>query len=196
MKLIVGLGNPGRQYEQTRHNAGFEVLDRVARRYAGDAIARSRFHGAVLESLVDGVRALLLKPTTYMNRCGQAVAEAAGFYKLDATSDVLVIVDDWALACGTIRLRAGGGAGGHNGLSDIEEKLGTDAYARLRVGIDSPGEVPQESYVLGVFSPQQRRLLEPALEESVEAAACWASHGIVEAMNRYNRRQTAGPAGS
>ncbi len=196
MKLIVGLGNPGRQYEQTRHNAGYEVLDRVARRYAADAIARTRFHGAVLEAHIDGARALLLKPTTYMNLCGQAVSEAAGFYKVDATSDLLVIVDDIALPCGAIRLRAGGGAGGHNGLSDIEGRLGTDAYARLRIGIDPPGTVPQESYVLGQFTPEQRRLVEPAMEEAVGAAACWASHGIVEAMNRYNRRQTAGPAGT
>ena len=151
MRLIVGLGNPGQQYEATRHNVGFEVLDRLARRYAEGTVAKGKFHGAVVEAMIDDQRALLLKPTTYMNRSGQSVAEAMHFYRLDAVADLLVIVDDTALACGMIRLRASGGAGGHNGLADIEQKLDTIEYARLRIGVDPPGEIPQESYVLGRF---------------------------------------------
>ncbi len=191
MKLIAGLGNPGRQYEATRHNVGFDVLDRLARRHAPGQVARSRFHGAVVEASIESETVLLLKPTTYMNRSGQSVSEAVGFYKLDSATDVLVIVDDMALACGSIRLRADGGPGGHNGLIDIEQRLGTDGYARLRIGIDPPGEVPGESYVLGRFRPEQRELIEPALEEAVDAAVCWVGHGITETMNRFNRRQTA-----
>ncbi|MHC4787270.1 MAG: aminoacyl-tRNA hydrolase, partial [Planctomycetota bacterium] len=129
--------------------------------------------------------------TTFMNRCGQAVAEAVRFYKLDPAADLLVIVDDTALPCGMIRLRCEGGAGGHNGLADIEQKLGSGQYARLRLGIDAPGGIPQETYVLGRFRPQQLELLEPALEDAVDATVCWMAHGIEEAMNRFNRRQTA-----
>ena len=103
---------------------------------------------------------------------------------------LLVIVDDVALACGLIRLRPDGGAGGHNGLADIEQKLGTEQYPRLRVGIDAPGEIPQRNYVLGRFRPDQQELVEPALETAVDGAVCWVLHGIDEAMNRFNRRNT------
>jgi PTH1 family peptidyl-tRNA hydrolase len=191
MRLIAGLGNPGREYERTRHNAGSIVLDRLARRYAPGTVARCKFHGIVVEAAIGPDRAILLKPTTFMNRCGQAVAEAVRFYKLDPAADLLVLVDDTALSCGMIRLRCGGGTGGHNGLADIELKLGTEQYARLRIGIDAPGGIPQEAYVLGRFRPQQLELLEPALEDAVDATVCWMAHGIEEAMNRFNRRQTA-----
>ncbi|MHC4709834.1 MAG: aminoacyl-tRNA hydrolase, partial [Planctomycetota bacterium] len=187
----AGLGNPGRQYDQTRHNVGSAVLDRLARRGAPGAVARSKFHGVVVEAAFGPDRVILLKPTTYMNRSGQAVAEAVRFYKLDPDADLLIIVDDTALSCGLIRLRAEGGAGGHNGLADIEQKLGSEQYARLRIGIDAPGDIPQETYVLGRFRPEQRELLEPALEDAVDATVCWITHGIEEAMNRFNRRQTA-----
>ncbi len=191
MKLIVGLGNPGASYEHTRHNVGFEVLDRIARRYAMDATAKSRFHGLTLEGMVEHEKVLLIKPTTYMNRSGQSVAEAVRFYKLDPAADLLVLVDDLALACGQLRLRGEGGAGGHNGLSDIQQKLSTVQYARLRIGIDRPGEIPQAAYVLGKFRPDQLERVTPCLDDAADAAACWAIHGIAEAMNRFNRRETA-----
>ena len=191
MRLIAGLGNPGRQYDGTRHNVGYEVLDRLARRHAPGAVARSRFHGVLIEAEIEGGRALLLKPTTFMNRSGQAVAEALHFYKLDPAAELLILVDDTALPCGTIRVRAEGSAGGHNGLADIEQSLGTTTYARLRIGVDAPGGIPQESYVLGRFRPEQRELVEPALDDAAAAAACWMSQGITEVMNRFNRRQTA-----
>lgn len=193
MKLIAGLGNPGEQYDRTRHNVGFVVLDRLARRASSGSPppARSRFHGAVVETEFGGEKTLLLKPLTFMNRSGQAVAEAARFYQLDPAKDVLVIVDDTAIPCGSIRLRSEGSAGGHNGLSDIEQKLGTNAYARLRIGVDAPGSIPQKDYVLGRFRPDQLELLEGALEDAVNAAVCWVAHGITEAMNRFNRKNTA-----
>ncbi|MFO0874790.1 MAG: aminoacyl-tRNA hydrolase [Phycisphaerales bacterium] len=210
MKLIVGLGNPGPEYDRTRHNVGFEVVDRLARRHSDPAVAgpaRSKFGGLLLEARfdvpprarsggiddADSSRVLLLKPLTYMNRSGQSVGEAVRFHKLDPSKDLLVIVDDLALACGVIRLRDRGSAGGHNGLADIELALGTDAYARLRIGIDPPKAIPQSSYVLGHFRPDQRERLEPALEDAVKAAACWATEGISTAMNRFNSRNE--PAG-
>jgi PTH1 family peptidyl-tRNA hydrolase len=191
MKLIVGLGNPGLGYVDTRHNVGFDVLDRLARRWAPGAVARSKFHGVLIDGVLQGRRVLLLKPTTYMNRAGISVAEAVRFYKLEPVEALLVIVDDVALACGLIRLRPGGGPGGHNGLADIEQRLGTDEYARLRVGIDPPGAIPQKDYVLGRFRPDQLALVTAALDEAAEAAACWVVHGCQETMNRFNRRQTA-----
>jgi peptidyl-tRNA hydrolase, PTH1 family len=187
MKLIVGLGNPGPEYEKTRHNVGFLVLDRLARRHAPGEVARARFHGALLEGSITGEKMLLLKPGTYMNRSGAAVAEAARFYKLDPAADLLVIVDDIALPCGSIRIRGEGGAGGHNGLADIEQKLGGGAYARLRIGIGAPGQIPQAEYVLGRFRPDQLELVEPALDRAADAAACWAERGVIECMNRFNR---------
>ena len=191
MKLIVGLGNPGTAYRDTRHNVGFEVLDRLARRCAPGAAARAKFHAALVEGDIDTERVLLLKPTTYMNRSGLAVSEAVRFYKLPPETDLFVIVDDVALTCGVIRIRPDGSAGGHNGLADIEQKLGSSDYARLRIGIDAPVQIPQKDYVLGKFRPDQLELIEPALEDAVTAACCWVTHGPVEAMNRFNRRNTA-----
>ncbi len=191
MKLIVGLGNPGPRYQGTRHNVGFEAIDRLARRHAASTVARQRFQGALLEASIEGCPALLLKPATFMNRSGQSVIEAVQFYKLDVAGDLLVIVDDLSLPCGSIRIRPDGSAGSHNGLEDVERRLGTNAWARLRIGIDDPGSIPWETYVLGRFQPQQLELVEGALEEAVAAAACWAMHGISETMNRFNRRKTA-----
>lgn len=191
MKLVVGLGNPGPQYDQTRHNVGFLVLDRLARRHAPGAVARSRFSGVCIEARIDDEPLLLFKPTTFMNRSGQAVSEAVRFYKLNPTDDLLVIVDDIALACGVLRVRGDGSAGGHNGLGDIEQKLGTNIYPRLRIGIDGPGQIPQKDYVLGRFRPDQLERLEPALDEAADAAHIWVTQGLPTAMNRFNRKNTA-----
>ena len=194
MKLIVGLGNPGAEYDRTRHNVGFLVLDRLARRGAdpvSGGTARSRFHGLLVEGSFGGEKTLLLRPTTYMNRSGVAVAEAIRFYKLEPSEALLVVVDDVALPCGMIRMRPGGSPGGHNGLVDIDQRIGTSDYARCRIGIDPPGQIPQKDYVLGRFRPDQLELVEPSLDEAADAAACWVSNGITEAMNRYNRRNTA-----
>ena len=130
MKLIVGLGNPGNQYDQTRHNVGFMVIDAIAERF-GVRVRRSKFNGLFEEINVEGTKVLLLKPQQYMNRSGHAVATAAGFYKLDPT-DILVVTDDMALEVGRIRLRAKGSAGGHNGLKDIIVRLGSQSLFFLR----------------------------------------------------------------
>ena len=190
MKLIVGLGNPGPEYERTRHNVGFVALDRIARRFADPALGapRSRFSGLLIETEIHDEKVLLLKPTTFMNLSGTSVAEALRFYKLSPEEDLLVVVDDIALPCGAIRLRADGGDGGHNGLSDISQKLGSTRWARCRIGIDPRGRIPQKSYVLGRFTPEQESALEPALDDSVTAAAHWVGKGIAETMNRFNKR--------
>jgi PTH1 family peptidyl-tRNA hydrolase len=188
MKLIVGLGNPGPQYDETRHNVGFAVLDRLARRHASGSIARSRFQGAAIDTSIGDEKVILLKPLTFMNRSGQSVAEAVGFYKLDPSRELLVVVDDVALPCGSIRLRGEGSAGGHNGLADVEQKLGTTSYDRMRIGIDPPGQIPQKDYVLGRFRADQQPLVEGALDDAADAAVTWATRGIDEAMNRFNRR--------
>jgi PTH1 family peptidyl-tRNA hydrolase len=193
MKLVAGLGNPGTQYERTRHNAGFMALDAFAQKHdAGNfRVAHESFMADVL---LNGEKILLLKPQTYMNLSGRAVASAMQFYKL-ALADLLVVVDDIALPVGTIRLRATGSAGGHNGLRDIEAALSSFAalagktamdYARLRIGVDPPGRVPQKDYVLTPFTPAQKPEIESALNSAVDAIGVWAAQGIVPAMNRFN----------
>jgi peptidyl-tRNA hydrolase, PTH1 family len=190
VKLIVGLGNPGAQYERTRHNAGFMAVDLLADRHAKGGIARSRFSSATLEVQMPGASApekcLLMKPTTYMNRSGLAVAEAVRFFKLDPVADVLVLVDDVYLPCGTIRLRESGAAGGHNGLGDIERLLGSDRYPRCRIGVDAPGIVPQADYVLGRFSEVQWPLVKEALVKAADASELFVRSGINAAMNKFN----------
>ncbi len=198
MKLVVGLGNPGAEYQRTRHNAGFMVLDRLAERCAAEdpaapSIWRGRFSALTLETRLaerssDGTaeRVLLMKPTTFMNRSGQAVGDAIRFFKLDPAEDLLVVVDDIALPCGRIRLRAKGGDGGHNGLASVRQHVGGDAYVRLRVGIDPPGIVPQVDYVLGRFTDEQLERIDEAIGASVEAIRLWAHEGVVAAANRFN----------
>jgi PTH1 family peptidyl-tRNA hydrolase len=189
MKLVVGLGNPGKEYHETRHNAGFMVLDRLARRH-GLSGAKEKFHAGVLEGRIRNEQVLLMQPTTYMNRSGLAVGEATRFYRLPNES-VMVVVDDIALPVGSIRLRASGSPGGHNGLADIQRALASGEYPRLRVGIGAPmidgHKIPQREYVLGAFTAEQRKALDPALDLAAQAIECWVTDGLAAAMNRYNR---------
>lgn len=194
MKLIVGLGNPGPEYAQTRHNVGFEVVDRLARRFAPGATPRSKFAGLGTEAEIGGEKCLLLKPLTYMNLSGRTVLEALQFFKLEASKDLLVIVDDLALPCGSIRLRPDGSSGGHNGLSDIGLKLGSNFWARLRIGIDPRGRMQQSDYVLGKFTSIQQPLVDSSLTEAALAVEVWASNGLQAAMNRFNTQATRGAA--
>jgi PTH1 family peptidyl-tRNA hydrolase len=201
MKLVVGLGNPGREYAGTRHNVGFEVLDKLAAKLGliffpadFDRTARTNFEGLTLDgpaTFAGGKqeRVLLLKPMTYMNLSGRSVQAAKAFYQL-SNADLIVVLDDIALPCGAIRLRASGSTGGHNGLRDIERALGTSGYARLRVGIDPPPpRVPQKDYVLGRFSEEQRKRVNPAIDRAAEALLMWSENGIQPAMNRFNAEE-------
>jgi len=185
LKLVVGLGNPGRAYAGTRHNIGFEVVDRVAAALE-TPVKKKKFGGLVGEAVYGGRKVLLVKPQEYMNCSGQVVATVAGFYRL-ASSDVLVVTDDMALEPGRIRLRAQGSSGGHNGLADIIAKLGTERFARLRIGIGAADRVARD-YVLSRPSSEQRARLDAAVGRAAEAVLCWLREGIDAAMNRYNVR--------
>jgi peptidyl-tRNA hydrolase, PTH1 family len=201
MKLIVGLGNPGKQYVGTRHNIGFEAVDALARRLAltsksgeFEKLARANFDGLAMDANVSlagaSEKVMLLKPMTYMNLSGKSVQAAAAFYRV-APSDLMIVLDDLALPCGKLRIRAGGSSGGHNGLKDIERALGTDQYPRLRIGLDAPPQfVPGKDYVLQPFTAEQRKAIEPALEKSAAALMTWMEKGVVAAMNAFN----VGPA--
>jgi len=193
VKIIAGLGNPGPEYERTRHNAGFLAVDRLLARFAPADHGKAKFQSLIWEASLPGAgKCLLMKPMTYMNRSGMAVADALRFYKLDPSEDLLVLVDDVALPAGLIRLRASGGAGGHNGLADIQRHCGGEGYARLRIGVDQPGMIPQVDYVLGKFSPEQWDAVQPALERAADASVVWASEGALAAMNQFNARAAAG----
>lgn len=202
-RLIVGLGNPGRQYVGTRHNIGWEVIDQLAVTLGWlsspaefDRQARQKFEGLMYDGLLSAgeadIRLLMLKPTTYMNLSGQSVRAALDFYQL-APAGVLVVLDEMALPCGSIRLRAGGSHGGHNGLRDIERALGTPKYPRLRLGVDSPPpRVPGRDYVLGRFSDEQRSAMDRAVGRAADAVKCWAVDGVEAAMNKFNAALTGG----
>lgn len=185
MKLIAGLGNPGRKYEKTRHNAGFDVLGRLAERFA-DGTVKEKFHGHVCEATIAGERALLLCPQTLMNHSGRSIRAAVDFYQLPL-ADLLVVCDDFNLPVGKLRLRGQGSAGGQKGLNDIISQLGTDQFSRLRIGI---GPVPDQwdpvAFVLSRFGKEERETVDQTVNQAVEAVACWVAEGVGETMNRYN----------
>jgi len=179
-RLLVGLGNPGREYRDTRHNVGFDLLDRLAARERVDFRSEKSWQAEVARA----GDLLLCKPLTYMNLSGQAVRPLSQFYKIEP-AQVLVILDDMALPLGKLRLRANGSAGGHNGLQSIIDHLGTQAVPRLRVGI---GSVQQGAvdHVLGRFTLEERPALEQSLERALEAIDCARTRGFEAAMNAYN----------
>jgi PTH1 family peptidyl-tRNA hydrolase len=185
MKMVVGLGNPGDRYAGTRHNMGFMTVDSLAAALQIDVKKRKFGARFGLTEFADK-KLILLKPWQFMNRSGQAVATAAGFYRLDV-GDLLVISDDLDLEPGRIRLRAKGSAGGHNGLADIALKLGTTEFARCRVGIGRSDLQESVSYVLDRPTKEQKPLLTAAIERATEAVFCWIENGIEPAMNKFNR---------
>ena len=184
MKLVVGLGNPGSKYEGTRHNIGFEVIDRLAAGGPGAAFAR-KFDGWLAEAEIDYQRVLLLKPQTFMNLSGRCVSQALRFYKIE-TADLLVVCDDLNLPLGKLRVRGGGSDGGQKGLRDITAHLGTDGYARLRVGIGDRGEADASDFVLNRFRSAERPVIEDGLIVASQAVAVWVAKGLAAAMNRFN----------
>ncbi|MHC5096069.1 MAG: aminoacyl-tRNA hydrolase [Planctomycetota bacterium] len=189
MKLIAGLGNPGSKYDQTRHNVGFRVVDALAERF-GEKVRRKKFNALAEEIHAEDTKLLLIKPQDYMNRSGHAIATAAGFYKL-GPADVLVVTDDMALDVGRLRIRAKGSAGGHNGLKDIIARLGSDDFARLRVGIGDSGRMDAADYVLSRFSAEERAIVDNAVQTAVDAICCWLRDGVDIAMTRYNAKNEA-----
>jgi len=188
MKLIVGLGNPGREYAKTRHNVGFMVVDRLAS-VLGVTVASKMFKAQVGQGQINGEKIVLVKPQTYMNLSGEAVGALLNWYKL-TVSDLLVIYDDLDLANGKLRLRPGGGSGGHKGMQSIIQTLGTDNFPRVRIGIGRPQEpgYATTDYVLGHFSNDEATVLEEVLGLAMDAVICAVREGIEQAMNLFNRR--------
>ncbi len=184
LKLVVGLGNPGTKYQGTRHNIGFELVDRLAQSGPGASFTR-QFEGQLAEIEIDHRRVLLLKPETFMNCSGRSVAQALRFYKLEPP-ELLVVCDDLSLPLGSIRIRPGGSNGGQKGLRDITAHLGTDAFPRLRIGIGDHSEIDAVDYVLSRFRSAERPIVDDTLIFASQAVAVWVTQGIDVAMNRYN----------
>lgn len=182
MKLVVGLGNPGREYERTRHNVGFEVLASVADRH-GASWSKKR-DAEVARWAADAV---LVRPQTFMNLSGPAVQHWGHFYRV-ATEDLLVVYDDVNLEAGRLRIRRSGSAGGHNGMKSIIQALGSDQFPRLRVGIGGGEKTSLSSHVLGRFGPEEEAVIAAAIARAVEAVEVFVADGIVAAMNMYNRK--------
>jgi PTH1 family peptidyl-tRNA hydrolase len=186
VKLIVGLGNPGRKYAGTKHNVGFDLLATLAQKH-GEGSPKGAFQGETLDVRLGGSRQLLLWPHTYMNKSGTSVGLATQFYKIEP-SDVLVVCDDFNLPLARLRIRTGGSAGGQKGLADIIRQLGTDQVPRLRIGIGLPPDSRTASdYVLGKFGKHEQPEIDVAIAQAADAVACWAVDGIEKAMNQYNR---------
>lgn len=185
MKVIVGLGNPGKEYARTRHNVGFMVLDRIRRDLANPS-DKQRFKAHITEGFLGGEKIVLVAPQTYMNLSGHAVREVRSWYHLD-TDDLIVVFDDMDLPFGTLRMRAEGSAGGHNGLSSIIEQLGTKGVPRLRIGIGR-GRSGSVGHVLSRFSPEEEAELADVIERAASAVSLWCKFGAIAAMNEINRK--------
>lgn len=183
-RIVVGLGNPGDEYVNTRHNIGFEVIDSLAEHLNID-VRKRKFGARFGLGEFSNKKLILLKPWRYMNRSGHPVATVIGFYKLDLT-DLLVVTDDMALPPGKIRIKPAGSAGGHNGLADIIEKLGSEKFARLRIGIGQSGRENAVDFVLDKPPKQDRALLDEAIQRAKLAVLSWLENGIEATMNKFN----------
>jgi PTH1 family peptidyl-tRNA hydrolase len=183
MKVIVGLGNPGPRYKDTRHNVGFQTLEELARRHPVQR-QESRFDAIIAHLQIKQEKVFLLKPLTYMNLSGKAVRALIAYYKIDL-KDIIVIYDDLDLPVGNLRIRSAGGTGGHRGMTSLVENLGTREFARIRIGIGRP---PHEAidWVLGRFSPEEKPLISNAVARAADAVETWIANGIEKAMNEYN----------
>jgi PTH1 family peptidyl-tRNA hydrolase len=185
MKLVAGLGNPGRAYDGTRHNIGFDVLEVLSKR-AGGPGRRARFQGEFSQATIRGCPVLLLWPLTWMNLSGASVLAAKDFYKID-NADILVLCDDFQLPTDTIRLRGSGSSGGQKGLSDILARLGSNAVPRLRIGVGPlPAGWTSADFVLGKFTKAERPEVAALVERAADAVEEWVGAGIESAMNRFN----------
>ena len=186
MYIIAGLGNPGKKYEGTRHNIGWQVMDELADKHR-IRIMESRFKGLVGKGVIGGEKVLLLKPLTYMNLSGESIGEAVRFYKIDETSRLIVVSDDISLDVGQLRMRKKGSAGGHNGLKNIISHLGSEEFMRIRIGVgDKPAGSDLVDYVLGSFSKEEKKILIVLRRNAVLAIETIISDGIDKAMNLYN----------
>lgn len=184
MKVVVGIGNPGSRYEGTRHNLGFCVVDHLAARHS-IAVSRRRFDALAGDGLACGQRVVLVKPQTFVNLSGSAVAPLLRWHRCPL-DDLMVVCDDLNLELGRLRIRRQGSSGGHNGLASIIECLGTDGFARVRIGIGQGRGPDPVAHVLGRFEPDEEPVAEQAIDAAADAAETWLSEGIGAAMNAFN----------
>lgn len=187
MYIIAGLGNPGKKYENTRHNLGFSALDKLAEDN-GIRLEKKKFQGICGEGRIAGERVLLLKPQTYMNLSGQSIRAAAVFYKVEP-SHLIVIYDDFDIPAGDLRIRPFGSAGTHNGMRSIVSELGTERFPRIRIGTGKKNKGELIGFVIGKVSKDEAGQFEEVTEKAAEAAACIVKHDVNLAMNRYNTRK-------
>lgn len=189
MFIIAGLGNPDRQYEGTRHNAGFDVIDRIAEKY-NIAVDTKKHRAYIGKGIIGGQKVLLAKPQTYMNLSGESIRSLVDYYKIDEENELLVVYDDISLDVGRLRIRAKGSAGGHNGIKNIIAHLGTQVFPRIKVGVgEKPKGYDLADYVLGHFSKAERELMEEGYDNAVRAAEMIVSGQLDEAMNEFNRKK-------
>ena len=186
MKIIIGLGNPGKEYEHTRHNSGFAVMDELAK-YCGVTITQKKFKSLVSSTRIGKEQVLLMKPQTYMNNSGEALIEAVKFYQVEM-EDILVIYDDLDLPVGKIRLREKGSAGGQNGVKSIIAHLHTQDFKRIRVGIGKDERVPVIDWVLGKIRKEERALYEEAIVFAKDAAVYAMDHSFIDTMSQFNKK--------
>ena len=189
MFIIAGLGNPGREYENTRHNIGFHVIDEIAKKYQITMLERK--HKAIVgKGYIDGEKVVLVKPLTYMNLSGESIREFINYYKMDPETELIVIYDDIDLEPGQIRIRKKGSAGGHNGMKSIISQIGTQNFYRIKVGVGAkPAGWDLADYVLGRFSTKEREEVDRAIEEAADAVEVILTEGIDAAMNKYNAKK-------
>ena len=189
MFIIAGLGNPDRQYEGTRHNAGFDVIDRIAEKY-NIAVDTKRHRAYIGKRTIEGQKVILAKPQTYMNLSGESIRSLVDYYKVDEENELLVIYDDISLDVGQLRIRAKGSAGGHNGIKNIIAHLGTQIFPRIKVGVgEKPKGYDLADYVLGHFSKSEREMMDEGYDNAVRGVEMIVSGDIEGAMNEFNRKK-------
>ncbi len=189
MFLVVGLGNPGTKYSLSRHNVGFMVIDEIARR-RDTALKKRGFNSLYCESMIDRNKVILLKPQTFMNKSGRAVAEVVDFFKI-STSEVLVVQDEIDLATGTMQIKFAGGSAGHKGVESIIAHLGTPDFVRIRIGVGKPTQKPEVvNHVLSRFEPDEIKTIRVMIERAADAVTETIVNGLEQAMNKFNRRNT------
>lgn len=193
LKVIVGLGNPGKAYEKTRHNVGFAAVNLLAAKHRLEFRKQMQFKGELAEGSIGEQPVMILKPLTFMNLSGEAVALVLRYFKIDA-SQLMILTDDVALPLGQLRIRINSGAGGHNGLKSVEECLQTDRYPRLRIGVGDRDRGDLSDHVLGKFSQEEETLIPSVLERAVQAVEIWLDKGLTSAMNFANQKNSSTPS--
>lgn len=188
MYIIIGLGNPTREYENTRHNIGFDTIDAIAEKY--DISVLEKKHKALIgKGFIDGCKVILAKPLTYMNLSGESVRELVDYYKIEETQELIVIFDDISLDVGQLRIRKKGSAGGHNGVKNIIKQLGHDTFMRIKMGVgEKPKGYDLADYVLGHFSEKERKIMDDSVKKAVDAVKMMMFEGADAAMNVYNKK--------